>query len=575
MSDPPGPDSPALPRHADRDPAVLELDAGVDPEDAGAVDVELDVARDAPVLGAGDVDLGERLDLRVLHRVDHVVDALAGGDVLADLPDEVPERALRVGADVDPPLRPLAPRDAQEDALVVVAEAEPRAAGIDLAARPDAAGHAVARLVGELDDDLVRVPAGRDGRLRLHRRDDLPQQPPGGAVARGALQLADAGHVRRGACDQPPVRRRGATRLVHDHAHAGYSFLGGLKRVYSPALESGTITPFCSGSGCLVQRDSTRRAARLPAARWSASAWPADPRVCGRPVGGWSARPASLAIGDVHRGRGRSHAPIVNPRSTPARATFPTRPPAIGYGRAACPLVVDVPLNTAIADLDEALRQLLRRELERHGFDGVEIAFDAPSKEWSGKLTSPTVDLFLYDLREAVERAERQPTEMRGNGAGVVDAAAAAPRADLRGDRVDAGGRGRAPAALAGARRSSSPTGGCPPTCSTGALDGGALLAEAETSVGRPREEKADFWTSVGGQYKASIDFVVHIAFESGAAFVRGPEVRTQTLRTRLTDGPRADDDRVHRIGGTVARRRRASRSPTRGSPSRRRPAGP
>src|SRR4051812_9764597 len=83
-------------------------------------------------------------------------------------------------------------------------------------------------------------------------------------------------------------------------------------------------------------------------------------------------------------------------------------------------LVVDVPLNTAIADLDEALRTLLRRELKRHGFEGVEVAFDAPSKEWSGKLTSPTVDLFLYDLREASERAQSAPSEQRGNGQAVV-----------------------------------------------------------------------------------------------------------------------------------------------------------
>src|SRR3954452_1650189 len=84
------------------------------------------------------------------------------------------------------------------------------------------------------------------------------------------------------------------------------------------------------------------------------------------------------------------------------------------------PLVVDVQLNTAIADLDEALRKLLRRELERHGFDGVDIVFDAPSKEWSGKRTNPTVDLFLYDLREAVERASISPSEARGNGQAVV-----------------------------------------------------------------------------------------------------------------------------------------------------------
>src|SRR3954452_21106053 len=71
-------------------------------------------------------------------------------------------------------------------------------------------------------------------------------------------------------------------------------------------------------------------------------------------------------------------------------------------------LIVDVPLNTMLADLDETLRTLLRRELERHGFDGVEIAFDAPSREWSGQLSSPTVNLFLYDLRES---AESRPNE--------------------------------------------------------------------------------------------------------------------------------------------------------------------
>ena len=50
--------------------------------------------------------------------------------------------------------------------------------------------------------------------------------------------------------------------------------------------------------------------------------------------------------------------------------------------------IVDVPLNTAIADLDDGLRSLLRSELGRHGFDGVEVSFDAPSREWSGRRIS-------------------------------------------------------------------------------------------------------------------------------------------------------------------------------------------
>jgi hypothetical protein len=86
-----------------------------------------------------------------------------------------------------------------------------------------------------------------------------------------------------------------------------------------------------------------------------------------------------------------------------------------------------------------------------------------------------------------------------------------------------------------------------------GNLGAAAGLAEADTSVGRPREEKADFWTSVGGQYKASIDYVVHLVVESGAAAARGPEVRMQTIRTRLSDGPARTMTELHRLGGTLS----------------------
>src|SRR5918999_5432049 len=215
-------------------------------------------------------------------------------------------------------------------------------------------------------------------------------------------------------------------------------------------------------------------------------------------------------------------------------------------------LVVDVPLNTAIADLDEALRALLRRELKRHGFEGVEIAFDAPSRDWSGKLTSPTVDLFLYDLREASDRAQLSPSEQRGNGQSVVTSPALqleltyAVTAWTKAVEDEHRLLSQVLAILFSYRR-------LPAELLNGALDGGAGLARAETPVGRPREEKSDFWTSVGGQYNASIDFVVHMHVASGASFVRGPEVRTQTIRTRMLDGPARTLTEYHRIAGTVS----------------------
>jgi len=214
-------------------------------------------------------------------------------------------------------------------------------------------------------------------------------------------------------------------------------------------------------------------------------------------------------------------------------------------------LVIDVPLNTAIADLDEGLRRLLKRELERHGFEGIEIAFDAPSKEWSGKLTGPSVDLFLYDLREASDRADISQRETRGNGQAFVTppplrleltyAVTAWTKAVEDEHRL----LSQVLAILFSYTR-------IPAEVLIGPGDGGSRLTDATTSVGRPREEKADFWTSVGGQYKASIDLVVHITIESGVTFVRGPEVRTQTLRTRLSDGPPATVRELFRFGGTV-----------------------
>ena len=84
------------------------------------------------------------------------------------------------------------------------------------------------------------------------------------------------------------------------------------------------------------------------------------------------------------------------------------------------PLVVDFPLNTAIVDLDDALRRPLRRDPERRGFGTVEITFDGPSEQSSGNRTSTTVNLFAHDLREAPERAEMSRPESRGEGQALV-----------------------------------------------------------------------------------------------------------------------------------------------------------
>ena len=215
------------------------------------------------------------------------------------------------------------------------------------------------------------------------------------------------------------------------------------------------------------------------------------------------------------------------------------------------PAVVDVPLNTCLADLDEALRTLLKRELERHGFEGVDIAFDAPATDWSAKLTNPTVNLFLYDLRENLAAADGTTRDMRING--VTLSAPPPMRLEVT-YSVTAWTK-----AVQDEHRLLSQVlailfshTSLPADLLDGRLASASLMRAIETEVGRPKEEKADFWTSIGGRYKASIDYAVKLEVESGMTFTRGPEVRTQTVRLGLRDAPAAKMEELLRFGGVV-----------------------
>jgi hypothetical protein len=213
--------------------------------------------------------------------------------------------------------------------------------------------------------------------------------------------------------------------------------------------------------------------------------------------------------------------------------------------------VVEVPLNTSIADLDEVLRRMLKRELDRHGFQGVDVAFDAPSKDWSGKLTNPAVNLFLYDVREDLERGEVTGGEGTRNGSPVATRAPLhveltyAVTAWTKAVEDEHRLLSQLLAIFVSHKR-------LPESLLDERPEQAARLRDVETTVGRPREEKADFWTSVGGQFKPSIDYVVRMAVESGAFFVRGPEVRMTKLRTRISDGPPGTLEEFQRVGGTV-----------------------
>jgi Pvc16 N-terminal domain/Carboxypeptidase regulatory-like domain len=214
-------------------------------------------------------------------------------------------------------------------------------------------------------------------------------------------------------------------------------------------------------------------------------------------------------------------------------------------------LTVKVPLNTMLADLDETLRNLLREELEVHGFEGVDIAFDAPSRDWSGQLSKPTVNIFLYDLREAETlrtsewSAVKREGRVREGRPPMVMECSYAITAWTQAVEDEHRLLSQVLAILYAYPE-------IPRDKLNGRLANGSQAWPIKARVGQGKGEKSDFWSAVGGQYKVSLDYVVRLSVESGAQLERGPEVRTQTVRTRLADGPPRAILEMHRTAGRV-----------------------
>jgi hypothetical protein len=213
-------------------------------------------------------------------------------------------------------------------------------------------------------------------------------------------------------------------------------------------------------------------------------------------------------------------------------------------------LSIDVPLNTMLADLDETIRGLLKAELEVHGFEGVDIAFDAPSREWSGQLSKPTINVFLYDLREAESlrtsewsRIQRDGRTFEGRPPMVMEASFAVT-AWTQAVEDEHRLLSQVLAILFAYPE-------IPRDRLNGRLANGSQAWPIKARIGQGKGEKSDFWSAVGGQYKVSLDYVVRLSVDSGARMERGPEVRTQTIRTSMGDAPRTVLE-MHRSVGRV-----------------------
>ncbi len=207
--------------------------------------------------------------------------------------------------------------------------------------------------------------------------------------------------------------------------------------------------------------------------------------------------------------------------------------------------IIEIPLNTMLADLDAALRRLLKAELARHGFGAANVVFDAPTREWAATLSAPTVSLFLYDLCEAADQRTMEWRPQHVNGAlreqrpPLQLEASYAVTAFTQGVEDEHRLLSQAIGILY-----------AHPALPVDVLSGTLLEAcgddPPETAVAHARaERRIEFWSAIGGQYKPSVDFSVVVPFPSGRSIERGAPVQTRLLRSQVEGGEVEQHDRV------------------------------
>src|SRR3954467_1933718 len=72
-----------------------------------------------------------------------------------------------------------------------------------------------------------------------------------------------------------------------------------------------------------------------------------------------------------------------------------------------------------IHDVDEALRKLVLQYAVNGS--GAEVSFEAPTKDWAARRNTPTVNVYLYDVREDLDRRQVEGEEIRDDSGRVTE----------------------------------------------------------------------------------------------------------------------------------------------------------
>jgi hypothetical protein len=170
---------------------------------------------------------------------------------------------------------------------------------------------------------------------------------------------------------------------------------------------------------------------------------------------------------------------------------------------------------------------------------GVEVSFDAPTRDWAARRNAPAVNAYLYDLREDVKRRQRGHAAVRDER-DIVVKHRPPPRWFRLSYLVTAWTRQTEDEhrLLSAVLATLLPRELLPPSELPGAL-GAMGLAMPMTVAGLHTESRslAEIWSALGGELKPSVDLVVTAPFPGYPEYDAGPPVREAVLRARRMDG--------------------------------------
>src|ERR1700693_1245425 len=213
-----------------------------------------------------------------------------------------------------------------------------------------------------------------------------------------------------------------------------------------------------------------------------------------------------------------------------------------------------------IQDVDESLRALVKRD----ALNGskADVAFDAPTKDWSSRRNTPTVDLYLYDIREDLEQREVMWEDIRGDARDprLITERRPPPRRFKLSYLVTAWTQ-----RPEDEHRLLSALLGCflrHPTMPADALSGTLVNAQQPIMLNialPPPQDRSisDVWSALGGELKPSLDLVVNAPFEVKVAIAAGPPVLEEPKFAFA--GPDGESEQSVGSGTRAARGRRGA----------------